>query len=135
MPRNAKKNATRKTPVQILESLTQENVTAWMREREELGEKVNAVGLAISAMIAANMSEEHIEAVRKTVSAGAMERLSYLENNVRRTAIVMTKAAGFNHWKQIVSANIGSIPTAAEKLKKEEMAKVFGNNIPSNLPY
>jgi hypothetical protein len=135
MPRKSKKNGPRKTPAQIIESLTRENVAGWMNERKELGEKVNAVGMAIEAMIAAKMDESHIESVRKTVAAGAFERLSYLENNVKRVALTLTRMSGYKHWESLVSANLEMIPTATEKEHKARLAETFGTQVAKDLPY
>ena len=76
-------------------------------------------------MQAAKLPEANIETVRALMGAGVLERLSYLENNTKRVALTITRAAGYSHWKNIVLSNLEMIPTAAEKLHNDEMKKTF----------
>lgn len=116
-----KSRSKRRSAAEVLNSLTRENVQAYITEYDALSLKLLAVSEAIKSMIDAKLPEEHIEAVRATVTAGAFERRAYLEANVRRAAMVLTRAAGFKHWKDIVLTNIELIPSAEEKLTLSSM--------------
>jgi hypothetical protein len=116
-----KSRSKRRSATEVLNSLTRENIRAYITEYDALSVKLLAVSDAIQSMISAKLPEEHIEAVRATVTAGAFERRAYLEANVRRAALVLTRAAGFKHWKEIVLANIELIPSAEEKVTLSNM--------------
>ena len=135
MPRKSKKNGPRKTPAQIIESLTRENVAGWMTERSGITENAHLLAATISNMIAMKMPQEQIEAVRKAMDTGVMERISYLEDNVRRVALTLTRMSGYKHWESIVRDNLEMIPTAAEKEHKAKLAETFGTQAAENLPY
>lgn len=135
MPRKRKKNGPRKTPAQIIESLTRENVAGWMNERNGIAENAHLLAATVSNMIAMKMPQEQIEAVRKAMDTGVMERISYLEENVKRVALTLTRVSGYKHWESIVKNNLEMIPTAAEKEHKAKLAETFGTQAAETLPY
>lgn len=112
---NKKNRKERATPVEVLNSLTRENILGYINEREELASQLQKVEATISAMKAANLPDDAIENVRSLVQKGSLERLSYLESIIRRVALVMVRSEGFKNLQNIVMNNIEKIPTAAEK--------------------
>ncbi len=110
-----KPKSKRRSAQEVLNTFTRENVLQYIAERDALTTQVAAVDAAIKAMTAAKMDEAHINVVRDSVAAGTMMRISYLEAQVRRAALAITRAGGFKHMKEIVQANAHLLPTAEEK--------------------
>lgn len=105
----------RRSAQEVLNTFTRENVVGYIGERDALAHQLHAVDASIKAMQAAGIDEAHIETVRNTVAAGAFQRLSYLEMQVRRAALAITRAGGYAHMKEIVQNNLDKLPSAAEK--------------------
>jgi len=110
--RNNRKNAQ-----QIVESFTREDIVATIAERNQISAHVLKITQVIEAMKAAGMADDAIQVVRDQVAEGTMKRISYLEYKVRRVAVNMVRAQGYNHWRNIVESNLDAIPTVADKQK------------------
>lgn len=110
-----KPKSKRRSAQEVLNTFTRENVVGYIAERDALSSQLRAVDASINAMKAAGIDETHIETVRNTVAAGAFQRLSYLEMQVRRAALAITRAGGYNHLRQIVESNLDKLPSVEEK--------------------
>ena len=112
-----KPKAKRRSASEVLATFTRENVQGWIAEREQLAEEARGMEAFISKLRSYKLSEEDIAEARAKMTSGNMIRLSYVEGNIRRAAMAMTRAAGYNHWKSLVETNIEVFPSAEEKAK------------------
>jgi hypothetical protein len=115
----SRKNKVRRSASEVLNTFTRENVTGWLKEREQLAEEARGLEAFVAKLRSYHLSEEDIAEARAKMSSGNMMRLSYIESNVRRAAMALTRAAGYKHWKNIIETNIDAFPSADKKATLE----------------
>ena len=111
----SRKNKPRRHPSEVLATYTRENVTGWMKEREQLAEEARGLEAFVAKLRSYHLSEEDIAEARSNMTSGNMMRLSYIESNVKRAAMALTRAAGYKYWKTVIEANLEAFPSVEEK--------------------
>lgn len=101
-----------------LENFSRENVEAWLRERNEVTLDILETEQHLARLKSYGVPDEMIQDTRKKMAAAIYARNTYLETNIRRVAVLMTRAQGFKHWSDIVTNNLDMLKTVEEKQAK-----------------
>lgn len=113
MPR--KQKSKRRSAQEVLLTFTRENVLGYMEERDKLAEEARGIDTFVAKLRSYNVSDADIAEARSKMTSGNMARLSYIETNVRRAALAITRAAGYSHWTDIIKNNLEMLPSVEDK--------------------